>query len=157
MRQKQIKSKMVAVNKKLKRVILQQFNVISLLLLQMLAVIENYQYSRIRILRMIGVYYIFHGILWNFWNSRKHFMRLVKLWNVIWNVLVKSSSSFFLKINEDRAYYQIFIPGWKKCWLYGKFEIFILGWNFISVKLHRVEFSTHYAELKFLHVITMSF
>ena len=157
MRQKQIKSKMVAVNKKLKRVILQQFNVISLLLLQMLAVIENYQYSRIIILRMIGVYYIFHGILWNFWNSRKHFMRLVKLWNVIWNVLVKSSSLFFLKINEDRAYYQIFIRGWKKCWLYGKFEIFIPDWNFISVKLHRVEFSTHYAELKFLHVITMSF
>ena len=55
-RQNQIKSK-------LKCVILQQFNVISLLLLQILAVIENYQYSRKRILHMSGAYYIFHGIL----------------------------------------------------------------------------------------------
>ena len=42
--QKEIKAKMSAVNKKLKCVILQQINVISLLLLQMLAAIENYQY-----------------------------------------------------------------------------------------------------------------
>ena len=43
---------MAAANKKLKFVILQQVNVISLLLLQILAAIENYQYSRIRILHM---------------------------------------------------------------------------------------------------------
>ena len=58
---------MAAVNKKLKCIILPQVNIISLLLFQILAVIENYQYSRIRILHMIGVYYIFHGITWNFW------------------------------------------------------------------------------------------
>ena len=38
------KSKMAAVNKTLKFVILQQVNMISPLLLQMLATIENYQY-----------------------------------------------------------------------------------------------------------------
>ena len=43
---------MAAVNKKLKFVILQQVNVISLLLLQILAAIENYQYSRMKILHM---------------------------------------------------------------------------------------------------------
>ena len=42
--QKQIKTKMAAFNKKLKFVIIQQVNVISLLLLQILAVIKNYQY-----------------------------------------------------------------------------------------------------------------
>ena len=57
---------MAAVNKKLKCVILPQFNVISLLLLQMLSAIENYQYPRIRILHMIGAYYMFHGIQWIF-------------------------------------------------------------------------------------------
>ena len=46
------KTKMAAVNKKLKFVILQQANVISQLLLQILAAIENYQYSRMRILHM---------------------------------------------------------------------------------------------------------
>ena len=66
-RQKQIKPKVAAVNKKLKCVILQQVNALLLLLLQMLPVIENYQYSRMRILHMIGEYYIFHGILWSFW------------------------------------------------------------------------------------------
>ena len=50
--QKQIKTKMAAVNKKLKFVILQQVNVMSLLLLQILAAIENYQYSRMRILHI---------------------------------------------------------------------------------------------------------
>ena len=54
---------MAAVNKKLKCVILQQFNDISPLLLQMLAVIENYQYSIMRISRMIDEYFIFHGVL----------------------------------------------------------------------------------------------
>ena len=49
---------MAAVNKKLKYIILQQVNVISLLLLQMLAAIENYQYSRMGIFHMIGAYYI---------------------------------------------------------------------------------------------------
>ena len=44
-RQKQIKARMAAVNKKLKCVIFPQVNIISLLLLQVLAVIENYQYS----------------------------------------------------------------------------------------------------------------
>ena len=43
---------MAAVNKKFKFVILQQVNVISLLLLQILAANENYQYSRMRILHM---------------------------------------------------------------------------------------------------------
>ena len=52
MRQKQIEARMGAVNKTLKCIILQQVNVISLLLLQMLATIENYQYSRMRILHM---------------------------------------------------------------------------------------------------------
>ena len=51
-RQKQIEAKMVAVNKKLQCIILQQVNVISLLLLQMVAIIESYQYSRMRILHM---------------------------------------------------------------------------------------------------------
>ena len=41
----QIKTKMAAVNKNLKLIILQQVNVISILLLQILAVIEHYQYS----------------------------------------------------------------------------------------------------------------
>ena len=41
---------MAATNKKF--VILQQVNVLSLLLLQIIAAIENYQYSRIRILHM---------------------------------------------------------------------------------------------------------
>ena len=54
---------MGSVKKKLKCVILQGFNVKQLLLLQMLAVIENYQYSKMRILHMIGAYYIFDGIL----------------------------------------------------------------------------------------------
>ena len=53
-RQKQIKTKMDAVNKKLKFVILQQVNVISLLSLQIVATIENYQYSKMEILHMIG-------------------------------------------------------------------------------------------------------
>ena len=44
--QKQIKTKMAAVNKKLKFVILQQVNVISILLLQIIAASEYYQYSR---------------------------------------------------------------------------------------------------------------
>ena len=44
-RQKQIKARRAAVNKKLKCVIFPQVNIISLLLLQVLAVIENYQYS----------------------------------------------------------------------------------------------------------------
>ena len=43
---------MAAVNKKFKFAILQQVNVISLLLLQILAAIENYQYSRMRILHV---------------------------------------------------------------------------------------------------------
>ena len=43
---------MAAANKKLKFVILQQVDVISVLLLQILAAIENYQYSRMRILHM---------------------------------------------------------------------------------------------------------
>ena len=75
------KAEMAAVNKKLKCVILQQVHVLSLLLIQMLAVIENYQYSRMRILHMIGVYYI----PWNsmeLLNSCKHFMRLVSLSSV---------------------------------------------------------------------------
>ena len=41
----QIKTKMAAVNKNLKLIILQQVNVISILLLQILAVIEHYQSS----------------------------------------------------------------------------------------------------------------
>ena len=45
--QKQIKTKMATVNKKLKFVILQQVNVISILLLQIIAASEYYQYSRI--------------------------------------------------------------------------------------------------------------
>ena len=45
--QKQIKTKMAAVNKKLKSVILQQVNFISILLLQIIAASEFYQYSRI--------------------------------------------------------------------------------------------------------------
>ena len=49
---KQIKTKMAAINKKLKFVILQQVNIISLLLHQILAAIGNYQYSRMRILLM---------------------------------------------------------------------------------------------------------
>ena len=49
--QKQFKGKMAAVNKKLKFVIHQQVNVISLLLLQILAAIVN-QYSRMRSLHM---------------------------------------------------------------------------------------------------------
>ena len=53
--QKQTKTKMNAVNKMLKFVILQQVNVISLLSLQIVATIENYQYSDMGILRMIGV------------------------------------------------------------------------------------------------------
>ena len=59
----------------------------------------------------------------------------------------------FLKINKEfaRAQYQIFIPGWKIGRLYRKFEIFIPG------QLNRVEISTRYIELNFLHVITMSF
>ena len=44
--QKQIKRKMAAVNKKLKFVIFQQVNVISILLLQIIAASEYYQYSR---------------------------------------------------------------------------------------------------------------
>ena len=44
--QKQIKTKMAAVNKKLKFVILQQVNVISILLLQIIAASEYYQHSR---------------------------------------------------------------------------------------------------------------
>ena len=39
-------SKMAAVNKKMKFVILQQVNVISILLLQIIAASEYYQYSR---------------------------------------------------------------------------------------------------------------
>lgn len=50
--QKQIRTKMAAVNKKLKFVILQQVNIISLLLHQILAAIDNYEYSRMRILLM---------------------------------------------------------------------------------------------------------
>ena len=50
--QKQVKTNMAAVNKKLKFVILQQVNIIALLLLQILAAIKNYQYSRIRTLHM---------------------------------------------------------------------------------------------------------
>ena len=44
--QKQIKAKMAAVNQKLKFVILQQVNVVSILLLQIIAASEHYQYSR---------------------------------------------------------------------------------------------------------------
>ena len=44
--QKQIKTKKAVANKKLKFVILQQVNVTSLLLLQILAAIKNYLYSR---------------------------------------------------------------------------------------------------------------
>ena len=43
--QKQIKTKMAAVNKKLKFVILQQVNVISILLLKIIAASEYYQCS----------------------------------------------------------------------------------------------------------------
>ena len=50
--QKQIKTKMASVNKMVKFVILQQVDIILLLLLQILAAIENYQYSRMRILHM---------------------------------------------------------------------------------------------------------
>ena len=32
-------------------------------------------------------------------------------------------------------------------------EIFVPDWNFISASLNRVEISTRYTELKFLHVI----
>ena len=49
---------MAAVNRKLKFVIFQQVNIISLLLLQILTAIENYQYLRTRILHMTGAYYI---------------------------------------------------------------------------------------------------
>ena len=44
--QKQIKTKLVAVNKILKFMIFQQVNVISILLLQIVAASEYYQYSR---------------------------------------------------------------------------------------------------------------
>ena len=44
--QKQIKTKLVAVNKILKFIIFQQVNVISILLLQIVAASEYYQYSR---------------------------------------------------------------------------------------------------------------
>ena len=45
--QKQIKTKMAALNKNLKFVILQQVNVMSILLLQIIAASEYYQYWRI--------------------------------------------------------------------------------------------------------------
>ena len=51
-RQKQIKTKVAAVNKKLEFVILQQINIISLLLFQILAAIGNYQYPRMTIIHM---------------------------------------------------------------------------------------------------------
>ena len=44
--QKQIKTKMAAVNKKSKFIIFQQLNVISILLLQIIAASEYYEYSR---------------------------------------------------------------------------------------------------------------
>ena len=50
--QKQIKTELAAVNKKSKFVILQRVNAIPLLLLQILVAIENYPYSRMRILHM---------------------------------------------------------------------------------------------------------
>ena len=53
-----MKTKMAAVNKKLKFVILKQVHVVSLLLLQILAAIKNYHYSRIRVLHIIREYYI---------------------------------------------------------------------------------------------------
>ena len=58
MRQKQFKTKVAPLNDKLKFVIFQHVNVISLLLLQILAAIENYKYSRMRTLHMISAYYI---------------------------------------------------------------------------------------------------
>ena len=52
-RLKQIKTKMAAVNKKLKFIILKQLIFVSLLLLQILAAIENYRYSRMRVVQIV--------------------------------------------------------------------------------------------------------
>ena len=59
---------------------------------------------------------------------------------------------YLLKNKEfTRAWYHIFIPGWKKCRLYGKFGISIQGLNHNSGWLDRVEISTQNTELAFLH------
>ena len=48
-------------------------------------------------------------------------------------------------------------PGLEKYLLYGKFEIFIQGWNFISGWLNQVEIWTRYTEFNLLHINAMSF
>ena len=64
---------------------------------------------------------------------------------------LKVTISFFKKINNEfaREWHQIFILGWKKCRLYGKFEFFCPG-----LKLH---LGLVKPNCKFLHVIQCHF
>ena len=83
---------MAAVNKKLKFVIFQQVNVISLLL-QILAAIENCQFSRMRTLNFTFEPHFLNTM--ELLNSCKHFVRLKSLSSVhLWD---GSHHLYFLK------------------------------------------------------------
>ena len=63
-------------------------------------------------------------------NTCKHFISLISLLLVhlkrAYEVIIFAFSKKLIK-EFARVLYQIFIRGWKKCRLHGKFEIFIPG------------------------------
>ena len=117
---------------------------ISLLLLQILAAIENYQYSKMRFLHM------------NYpASSCKHSIRIIGLSSI--HLKRSCQVAIFLKKYQGihACLVSDFHPRLWKCWLYGKFGIFISGWNFTSGLPNWAEISTRYMELKFLQVIAI--
>ena len=102
-----------------------------------------------------------------FLNSWKHFIRLLSLSLAHLKRACKVAIFIVFRINKEfaRAQYRIFILGWKKCQLFGKFEILIPGWNSVyrieiftcncniilkrSFLFRRDEISTRYTALKF--------
>ena len=119
---------MAAINKKF--VILQQVNVMLLLLLQILAAIENF----------------FNIQEWVLANSWKHFIRLISLSTLsIWNVFVKSPNSrvrsikFLFRVGKNVDYMEnlefslrVEISS-RVSWTELKHQLGIPSWNIISV------------------------
>ena len=121
---------MDAVNKNLKFVILQRVYVISLLLLQILAAIEHYQYSRMRILHI------------TFFNSCQHFIKLMFVIGPF-KTFLWSHHLYFLKNKQGICACVVsnFHP-----WFNSHRGLAKPSWSL-----------TRYIESKFLHVIVMSF
>ena len=88
-------------------------------------------------------------------NSCKHSIRIIGLSSI--HLKHPCQVAIFFKNYQGihACLVSDFHPRLWKCWLYGKFGIFISGWNFISGLPNWAEISTRYMELKFLQVIAI--